>query len=330
MIFVDNEGTTDPQINLAIEEYLLQRVILPDDILLFYINEPSIIIGRNQNTIEEINQPVVMERGLKVVRRLSGGGAVYHDLNNLNFSFIMRGANEEIANFKKFTAPVVRALVEMGVPAEMSGRNDILVDGRKVSGNASYRTSKGLVSHGTLLFNSDLGHLTDALRVKPGKIESKGIKSVRSRVANISEFLPAPLTVLEFRQKLLESIFQGSDPIPQYRLAEADWQEINRLSVDRYQTWEWNYGHSPLFNIQKTRRFTSGEIDARIEVHQGLIAAIRFFGDFFGQEDIGQVEQKLIGVRYEPKSLESALADLDLSRFVAGVDRQEFLAFLTE
>src|SRR5512138_326202 len=143
MIFVDNENITYARINLAIEEYLLQKVILADDILLFYINEPSIIIGRNQNTIEEINPDVVETRGIKVVRRLSGGGAVYHDLGNLNFSFTMRSSQEEIGNFKKFTAPVVKALLEMGVPAEMSGRNDILVDGRKVSGNASYRTSKG-------------------------------------------------------------------------------------------------------------------------------------------------------------------------------------------
>lgn len=328
MIFVDNENITDPRINLAIEEYLLQRIILPDDILLFYINEPSIIIGRNQNTIEEINPDVVEARGIKVVRRLSGGGAVYHDLGNLNFSFTMRSSQEEIANFKKFTAPVVKALVEMGVPAEMSGRNDILVDGRKVSGNASYRTSKGLVSHGTLLFSADLSHLTDALRVKPGKIESKGIKSVRSRVANISEFLKEPMTVLEFRQKLLESLFAGCNPVPQYHLTPADWEGIQALSRERYQTWEWNYGRSPLFNIQKTHRFNTGEVDARIEVLQGMITSVRFFGDFFGQEDIGELERGLKGVRFERKNLEEALAGVDLNRFLAGVDREEFLSFL--
>jgi lipoate---protein ligase len=328
MIFIDNESVTDPRINLAVEEYILQQIVLPDDILLFYINEPSIIIGRNQNTIEEINQDVVEKRGIKVVRRLSGGGAVYHDLGNLCFSFTMRSGTEEIANFKKFTAPVVRALVEMGVPAEMSGRNDILVDGRKVSGNASYRTSKGMVSHGTLLFKSDLDHLSDALRVKPGKIESKGIKSVRSRVANISEFLPGSMTVLEFREKLLQGIFAGCDPIPQYHLTESDWEGIHTLSRDRYQTWDWNYGRSPLFNIQKTHRFSSGEVDARIEVHQGMITTIRFFGDFFGQEDIGELERNLRGVRYDKNSIQHFLSTVDLNRFLAGVDNHEFLDFL--
>lgn len=330
MIFVDNESITDPRINLAIEEYLLKEIILPDDILLFYINESSIIIGRNQNTIEEINTEVVEQRGIKVVRRLSGGGAVYHDLGNLNFSFIMRSDKEEISNFKKFTAPVVRALVGMGVPAEMSGRNDILVDGRKVSGNASYRTSKGLVSHGTLLFNTDLDHLTDALRVKAGKIESKGIKSVRSRVANILEFMPEPVGVAEFRQKLLVSIFEGYDPVPQYHLTSEDWEKIHKLSEERYQTWDWNYGRSPQFNVQKTRRFASGEVDARIEVQQGKISSVRFFGDYFGQEEIGELETGLKGVRYERKSIETALEGVELSRFMAGIERNEFIEFLAD
>jgi lipoate---protein ligase len=328
MIFVDNEHITDPRINLAIEEHLLRNVQTDQDILLFYINEPSIIIGRNQNTLEEINREVVEARQLNVVRRLSGGGAVYHDLGNLCYSFIMHQGKHDLSDFKKFTAPVVRALNEMGVPAELSGRNDILVEGRKISGNASYSVKQGMVCHGTLLFHSDLEHLTDALKVKPEKITSKGIKSIRSRVANISEFLKEPMDIETFRSCLLKSIFAGADPIPQYHITPADWQAINRLSNERYATWEWNYGHSPEFNIQKTRRFPSGEIDARIDVRDGLVKSIHFYGDFFGQEDVSELESKFTGARYERENLVGILRDIDISQYFQGVSRDELVDFL--
>ncbi len=209
MIFVDNQQVIDPSVNLAIEEYLLRNFSGDDEILLFYINEPSIIIGRNQNTLEEINHEYVDAHNIHVVRRLSGGGAVYHDLGNLNFSFIAHNRPENVHNFKKFTGPVVQVLRQMGVSAEMSGRNDILVEGRKVSGNAQYISGKRMFSHGTLLFDSDLSCVAEALNVKMSKITSKGLKSVRSRVANISEFLSEPITLEQFRRRLLEGIFSG-------------------------------------------------------------------------------------------------------------------------
>ena len=186
MYFIDNKGITDPRVNLAIEEYILRNLDMEkDSYLLFYINQPSIIIGRNQNTIEEINTDYVEENGVIVVRRLSGGGAVYHDLGNLNFSFITKDDGESFHNYKKFTQPVVDALANLGVQAELSGRNDILAEGRKVSGNAQYATKGRMFSHGTLMFNLDIDAVVNALKVKQDKIESKGIKSVRSRVTNI-------------------------------------------------------------------------------------------------------------------------------------------------
>src|SRR5690606_14485981 len=198
--FIDNEGITDPRINLAIEEYALRELTGESEILLFYINEPSIIIGKNQNTVEEINGAFVEEHGIHVVRRLSGGGAVYHDLGNLNFSFITNDDGRSFHNYAKFTEPVVRALREWGVEAELTGRNDIQVGERKISGNAQFATKGRMYSHGTLMFNSDLDRVTNALKVKASKIASKGIKSIRSRVANISEFLAEPMTVEQFRE----------------------------------------------------------------------------------------------------------------------------------
>src|SRR5690606_24904403 len=200
MLFIDNKGITDPQINLAIEEYALKNLDINETYLLFYINEPSIIIGKNQNTIEEINTEYVEKNNIKVVRRLSGGGAVYHDLGNLNFSFITKDDGESFHNFRKFTEPVIRALKKLGVNAELSGRNDIVVEGRKISGNAQFATRGRMFSHGTLMLNSEIDNVVSALRVKKEKIESKGIKSIRSRVANISEFLDQEITMEQFKQ----------------------------------------------------------------------------------------------------------------------------------
>ncbi len=328
MLFVDNEHITDPRLNLAIEEYLLRSLVSPEDILLFYINEPSIIIGRNQNTLEEINVDYVEAQGIHVVRRLSGGGAVYHDLGNLNFSFITRDRSENLINFKKFTAPVIRALNAIDVPAELSGRNDILVDGLKISGNASYLTKEGIVSHGTLLFNSDLSHLSDALRVKPGKIASKSIKSVRGRVGNISDYLKTPMDIEQFRSTLLSHIFAGQTPVPEYRLTNLDWHEIDLLSKERYQCWEWNYGHSPAFNVQKTQRFPNGEIDARINVQNGLISGIKFYGDFFGRANVAELEQRLIGIPYTRAGIRSALEQIEISHYFGGITQADVLGFL--
>jgi lipoate-protein ligase A len=195
MLFIDNKGITDPRLNLSIEEYALKNLDINETYLLFYINEPSIIIGKNQNSIEEINTEYVESNGIHVVRRLSGGGAVYHDLGNLNYSFITKDDGNSFHNFRKFTEPVIAALQQMGINAELSGRNDILAEGRKISGNAQFSTKGRMFTHGTLLFNSEMEHIVSALRVKKDKIESKGIKSVRSRVANISEFLTENLSV---------------------------------------------------------------------------------------------------------------------------------------
>ncbi len=329
MYFVDNENVTDPHVNLAIEEYLLRNVLPEEDILLFYINANSIIIGRHQNTIEEINSDVVDERKIQVVRRLSGGGAVYHDLGNLNFSFITQKSDENVHNFKKFTSPVITALHELGVQAELSGRNDILVDGRKISGNAQYVAARRMVSHGTLLYNADLSHVADALRVKAAKIESKGIKSVRSRVANISEFLPQPLPPIEvFREHILHSIFSSPDNVQQYHLTDEDWRGIRKLVEERYGRWDWNYGESPKFNIQKVERFASGEVDARLDVERGVIQSIRFFGDYFAEGDSAELEKRLTGVRYAREDLEQALADVNIGYYFGGLTLDEFLKFL--
>ncbi|WP_341321360.1 lipoate--protein ligase [Solibacillus sp. FSL H8-0523] len=329
MYFIDNKGITDPRINLAIEEYVLKNMdIEKDDFLLFYINQPSIIIGKNQNTIEEINTDYVEANDVLVVRRLSGGGAVYHDLNNLNFSFLTKDDGNSFSNYKKFTQPVVDALAKLGVNSELSGRNDILAEGRKVSGNAQYSTRGRMFSHGTLMFDLDIDAVVNSLKVKQDKIESKGIKSVRSRVANIIDFLPEKITVEQFRMEILKSIFGGEENIQYYELSEQDWENIHEISKNRYQLWEWNYGKSPRFNIQKTKRFPSGGIDIRLEVNKGILEEVTIFGDFFGVGDVSEVESLLVGTKYDRTEIAKSLKDIDIPTYFGGITEEDFLQLI--
>jgi lipoate-protein ligase A len=302
MLFIDNKGITDPRINLAIEEYALKNLDINETYLLFYINEPSIIIGKNQNSVEEIN----------------------HDLGNLNYSFITRDDGDSFHNFRKFTEPVIAALKQMGVNAELSGRNDILAEGRKISGNAQFSTRGRMFTHGTLLFNSEMEHIVSALRVKKDKIESKGIKSVRSRVANISEFLTEKWAIEEFRSALLKFIFQGQE-VTEYVLTEEDWENIHQLSKERYQNWDWNYGKSPKFNLQHSHRFPVGQIDVRLDVDKGVIENCKIYGDFFGVGDVSDIEYKLKNIRYEKSELEAALKDVDTTFYFGNVSKEEFI-----
>lgn len=324
MKFIDNKGITDPRINLAIEEYALKNLDINEDYLLFYINEPSIIIGKNQNTIEEINTEYVEAQNLHVVRRLSGGGAVYHDLGNLNFSFITKDDGQSFHNFQKFTEPVIKALKKLGVNAELSGRNDIEAEGRKISGNAQFSTKGRMFSHGTLLFDSEIENVVSALKVRKDKIESKGIKSIRSRVANISEFLEEKMTITDFRSMLLRYIFDENE-VEEYVLTEEDWKNINELSKERYQNWKWNYGKSPKFNLQHSHRFPVGSIDIRLEVNKGVIENCKIFGDFFGVGDVSDIENKLTGLKYEKAEVEKVLEGVEIQHYFGKVTKEDIV-----
>lgn len=326
MFFVDNKGITDPRINLAIEEYVLKNMYVDkDSFLLFYINEPSIIIGKNQNTVEEINTEYVDANGIHVVRRLSGGGAVYHDLGNLNYSFITKDDGDSFRNFKKFTEPVIKALADMGVKAELLGRNDILVEGRKVSGNAQFATHGRMFTHGTLMLDTEIERVVSALKVRKDKIESKGIKSIRSRVANISEFLEEPMTIEEFRMRILNSIFEGEENIKYMELTEQDWKNIHALSAERYGNWNWNYGKSPKFNVHHTQRFPVGGIDVRLQVENGNIQDVNIYGDFFGVGEVQVVEDSLKNVQYDRESISNALEGVDIPTILGGITKEEFV-----
>lgn len=333
MIFVPNENN-DPRINLAIETYLLKEKSLDEPILLFYINDPSIIIGRNQNTIEEINKEYVDEKGIHVVRRLSGGGAVYHDHGNLNFSFIMPDDGNSFRDFAKVTQPMIQALHELGVAgAELKGRNDLVINDLKFSGNAMYATAGRMFAHGTLMFDSDIDEVVNTLKVRKDKIESKGIKSVRSRVTNIKPFLPADkqaMTTEEFREDILLKIFgvDSLDQVKTYELTDQDWKKINKISDEYYRNWAWNYGQSPTFNLERHQRFPIGSIDIQMNVEDGEIKEIKIFGDFFGLGEIKDVEEILKGTTYEKAAIESAVDQIDIKKYFGAIEKEALIRLL--
>lgn len=330
MLFVPNENN-DPRINLAIEIFLLQEMKVDEPILLFYINEPSIIIGRNQNTIEEINKDYVDAHGIHVVRRFSGGGAVYHDFGNLNFSFIMPDDGNSFRDFEKLTKPIVQALHEMGVEgAQLKGRNDLVIDDMKFSGNAMYATNGRMFAHGTIMFDSDINEVVNALKVRKDKIESKGIKSIRSRVTNIKPFLPKDkqdMTTEAFREEILLKIFgvDSVDQVKTYTLTEEDWVKINEISDKYYRNWDWNYGKSPAFDIERCKRFPIGSIEVRFNVQEGKITEAKIYGDFFGLGDIADVEQAFIGTRYDKSALKDVIDQIDVKKYFGNITPEDLL-----
>ncbi|HDA3650927.1 TPA: lipoate--protein ligase [Staphylococcus aureus] len=328
MKFISNNNITDPTLNLAMEEYVLKILPAEESYFLFYINRPSIIVGKNQNTIEEVNQTYIDAHNIDVVRRISGGGAVYHDTGNLNFSFITDDDGNSFHNFQKFTEPIVQALQSLGVNAELTGRNDIQVGQAKISGNAMVKVKNRMFSHGTLMLNSDLDEVQNALKVNPAKIKSKGIKSVRKRVANIQEFLNDPLEIEEFKKIILKTIF-GETEVEEYKLTDEDWENIEKLSNDKYRTWEWNYGRNPKYNFEREEKFEKGFVQIKFDVKRGKIEHAKIFGDFFGVGDVTDLENALVGCLHDFEHIEEALSEYDLYHYFGDIDRHELIRLMS-
>ena len=331
MLFVDNQENTDPRTNIALETYLVENRLTDQPLLLFYINEPSIIIGRNQNTVEEVNQRYVEEHGIHVVRRMSGGGAVYHDLGNFSYCFIQE-EHGPARDFSVFTRPVIEALHQMGVTgAKLEGRNDLLIDGKKFSGNAMYIRNGRMTAHGTILYDADLDAVTAALKPRADKIESKGIKSVRSRVTNIRPYVADAyqhLNTREFRDHLLLRIFgvNSRADVPEYTLSTDDWAQVAAIRAERFANWDWNYGRSPAFTSERYHKYPQGAVDFRFNVEQGgNIREIKIYGDFFGVGDIADVEKRLTGIPYRRDVISAAFADIDTALYFGGIAAKDLI-----
>lgn len=320
MLFIPNDSY-DPYFNLACEEYVLKNLAGVEPCFLLWQNKPTIVVGRFQNTQAEINFEFVQKRKVNVVRRNTGGGAVYHDLGNLNFTFIQQSEQRKL-DFRRFTLPIVKALNAMGVPAELSGRNDLTIKGKKFSGNSQYHYKGKIMHHGTLLFNSNLDDVAEALLVSPEKFESKGVKSVRGRVTNISEYLNLEFTIAQFKAILLEYLFAGRE-IKKYNLNAEDLKKIENLRQEKYLTWEWNYGHSPGFDFRQKKRFPCGEIEVGLVIKAGKIKECKFYGDFFSNEDLTILEKGLVGLKYQEGEIEAFFQKINLEKYFERVEWKE-------
>ena len=318
--------STSPYHNLAVEEYLLQQT--KDNVFMLWQNDNTIVIGRHQNTVAEINQEYVDSHNVNVVRRQTGGGAVFHDIGNLNFSFIQNiepGCKE--IDFQKYLRPIVDALQSLGVPAEFSGRNDLVIDGKKISGNAMMFYENRVLEHGTLLFSSQMSDVASALKVDPSKFDDKAVKSIRSRVTNISEHLPEPMNVLQFKDYLMDFIMKQNQNAELQNLTNEEETAVEQLMKNKYQTWEWNYGNSPKYSMNKKIRTKGGTLQVVADIQKGIIHDMKFYGDFFGEKDPQELVNKLIGIRLDKTDLATVLDNIN--DYFHNVTKEEIIHLLT-
>ncbi|AEF25398.1 lipoate--protein ligase [Streptococcus parauberis] len=322
MKYIVNKSN-NPAYNIALEAYAFRELTSEDEIFILWINEPAIIIGKHQNTIQEINKEYTDEHGIHVVRRLSGGGAVYHDLNNLNYTIISNKSEEGAFDFKTFSQPVIATLADLGVKAEFTGRNDLEIDGKKFCGNAQAYYKGRMMHHGCLLFDVDMSVLGDVLKVSKDKIESKGIKSVRARVTNILNELPEKITVNEFSDKILEKMKETYPDMTEYVLSEDELVKIQESADTQFGTWDWTYGKAPEYTIERNVRYPAGKINTFANVQQSVIKNIKIYGDFFGIKDVEDIEKILIGTKYEYKDVLEKLKTIDTAQYFSRITVEE-------
>lgn len=322
--------TLDPAYNLALEETLF-NTLEPGHPGWFLIwrNGPSIIVGRHQNTVEEIDADFIRSRQLPVVRRPTGGGAVYHDEGNVNFSFLTMVDKNAPLGFADFLAPIVAALADLGVTGEFSSRNDITVAGRKISGSAQRRAGGRMLHHGTMMVDLDMSVLGQALAGNPDKYTSKGVASHKSRVANLREFMPAGLSREACIERVIAAIVRHGATGETTLTPEQD-RAARALADAKYRTWDWNYGKSPEFTERRRQRFPWGALECRFNVKDGVVRACALYGDFFTHADVAELEARFRGVPYAPQALADALADVPVEAWFVGSEREPLLRFLCE
>ena len=324
MIYIET-GSTDPYFNFGLEYYLITEKMFDEPVFLFWQTTPTLMVGKFQNTLEEINASYAKEQGIQIVRRMSGGGTIYTDLGGWQFTFIIPGKTEEIS-FSEYISPVIDALHGMGIPgASFNGRNDLVIDGKKFSGNAQYLYNGFTLHHGSLLFDTNIEQMVKSTTVDPYKIISKGIKSVRERVTNISEHLNTPMDSREFKRRMVTSIMGGGDH-KTYELTEADRRRITALADLKFNNWDCIYGRNPKCSLTKTKRFAGGKMEASLEVSHGIIKDCVIHGDFFGSLDLEALCQALIGTKYEEGAIADAIAPFDIEHGLYQITREELLS----
>ncbi len=319
---------TNPYFNMAFDEYCLEKLSIDEPVFFLWQNRPSVIIGANQEVHTEVNLDYLKENDISLVRRVTGGGAVYHDLGNLNYTIV--GSSDDLErDYPEYTRYMLQALQKLGIPATMSGRNDILVEGKKVSGFAKRVCKNRLMIHGTLMFDVNLEQLTQALCPPESKLQSKGIASVRSRVANLCEYLPEITDISIFKQKL-ESILSNNYTDQEWLLSQKDIQNIEQLAHDKFEKWEWIYGHSPRATLNFSKRLACGTVHIHLNIAENRINSCQFGGDFIGNLPTNELEKALTSLPYDRDAIYKILTQMDVSRYFDGVTAIELLQLIIQ
>lgn len=310
--FISNSN--DPYYNLACEEYLLKNY--DEDFFFLYINQDSLVVGKHQNTLAEINLDRVNEENIPVVRRLSGGGTVYHDFGNLNYCLIKKGEKGKLVDFKGYSSPIIQALQKLGVNAKFEGKSDLTIDGKKFSGNASHVYKNKVMQHGTMLFSSDLKRLNQLLKVNPLKFTDRGVRSIRSRVTNISEYLSSPISISEFANKVIQEFALTYPNSKLFSFSDEDITTIENLKTDKFQTWEWNYGYSPNYKFEKICNYPSGQIlEIEMQIEKGIITELDISGNCIKTKDFHCFIETIKGSNHINSLIYSRLNDMNLDLY---------------
>ncbi|MBE7022038.1 MAG: lipoate--protein ligase [Ruminococcaceae bacterium] len=324
MLFIVSDSF-DPYYNLAAEEFLMKE--RNEEVFMLWRNDNTIVIGRNQNTLAEINYDYVKEQNIRVVRRMTGGGAVYHDMGNINFTFIVN-SEKDFSNYDAFTAPIIGFLQSLGVDARLKGRNDLVIEDKKISGNAQYMHKGRMLHHGTLLYDARQNKLSQALAVSEEKIKSKGIQSVRSRVTNIGSYLKEPPPAEQFMKQLADYMVKSIPDCQYYDIHVHD-EAITKLRDEKYATWEWNFGYSPRYAFSAKKRFPFGEVEIHLQTgREAVIEEAKIYGDFFSRKPIDELAERLCGLRHEANEIEKLLTEIVVSDYIDGMSTEDFLTIL--
>ncbi|WP_251859776.1 lipoate--protein ligase [Clostridium sp. Marseille-Q2269] len=324
MIFI-NHNNTNPYFNHAAEQYVLENI--NHECFMVWRNEPCILVGRNQNIMAEVNWDYVKEKGMKIVRRLTGGGTVFNDLGNINFTFIRKASENVEENFRKFTKPIIGALNSLGVKVEFSGKNDLIIEGKKISGNAQYYYKDKVLHHGTLLFSTSMGELFKALTVNPLKFKDKAVKSVEARVININEYLNN-MDVIEFKNYMVNYVMKYFNETKLYEFSQNELAQIDEIVKKRFSTWQWNLGNSPKYSYSKEGRCGENTIQINLNVENGYIKEMKFYGDFFFKKDIKKLEYKFKEIKHEETHVKQVIDTININQYIDGVKNEEILELM--
>ena len=322
IIYIDNTSL-DPCFSFALEYYLTTEKIFPDStVAMLWRTFPTLMVGKYQNTLAEINKSYAEEKEIQIIRRMSGGGTIYTDLGGWQFSFITKNEGKPIG-FEEYTGFMIRTLSKLGVKAEYNGRNDLVIEGKKFSGNAQYIHNGYTVHHGSLLYATDIEEMVKSTSVNEYKIVSKGIQSVRERVTNISDHLAEPMAALDFKKAMVESFMEKQGSV--YELSEEDIKRCQQLASEKFRSWEYIYGREPRFNLMRKGHFEGGNLEFRLDIQKGRIRDAGVFGDFFGILEPDQIRQALIGCRYEKTEILQSLKKLDLENGLYKISLEEII-----